>query len=744
MFKRLMQVLVISISSSALAVPPWLSDVTDQNIPVNSTTGTLYFVAADEETPPPLSLTVTSSNTTLVPNNAAAISMGGNNSQRTLVVTPAAGQTGTTIITLTATDGEALTASSTFTLTVTEPNTKPTLENLPRFQIIQPGQNGPRVFFTIGDAETAADALTVTATSANTALVPNDHLVLGGSGPARSLQITPLHGQTGIAVIKVRITDPQGASVQGEFIFSVFDSASANNAIPQPRGLFVLDSPAGTQVNGVPMRDANVRDLPFLDGYVLRTGWPTLEPQAGVFDFAIIDNIFSKLPAQQKLSLIIASSTLPSWLTALPGVTTWTAGSPPVTRPLPWDSVTQERSRLLLVELGNHLVEGVPLRDHPRLAAINVWIPGLHSGIREPERRIRDMPGYSRSNMETAVLTHLANVTDNFPHTPTQIGFWGYVDGQDASFGGVTPWEQLRQTILSVFNGSTRSRLGFWMENLAASRPAAETDPWTGLPNTSFGAPLHLSQDRAFIGLQMLGSWSRPFDPLHVDKNLNGTPEDGMDFGFNTFQARYFEVYREDVDFADYEDEWPRWHDFLAALPGPPISLTVSSSQGGSLLSAPCGVNVEVILSAEGGSGPYFWWIANGSLPAGLRLSNEGVLSGRVEQAGSHTFSVFVTDATGGSAMQTYTLNIGAPLTGILDRVILTGNADGSITLDWSTSPGFWYQVEVSDNLIQWTKLEARSASGQAMCWTDDGTQTGSHPSTAARRFFRLRSWADE
>jgi hypothetical protein len=44
--------------------------------------------------------------------------------------------------------------------------------------------------------------------------------------------------------------------------------------------------------------------------------------------------------------------------------------------------IAQERYRLLLVALGNHIVDGVPLRNHPRLAAVDLWIPGLKSGIR--------------------------------------------------------------------------------------------------------------------------------------------------------------------------------------------------------------------------------------------------------------------------------------------------------------------------------------------------------------------------
>ncbi len=49
----------------------------------------------------------------------------------------------------------------------------------------------PPVGFNIADNETAAGALVVTATSSNTALVPNVNLVLGGSGATRNISLTP-------------------------------------------------------------------------------------------------------------------------------------------------------------------------------------------------------------------------------------------------------------------------------------------------------------------------------------------------------------------------------------------------------------------------------------------------------------------------------------------------------------------------------------------------------------------------
>lgn len=729
------------------AVAPLISDVPDQVIAQSTDTGTLYLTTGDAETTfTSLVVNATSSNTTLVPNNVANLQLGGTTAQRTIKVVPVAGQQGTSIITLTVTDGESLTASSTFTVTVTAPNTAPTLTALLGYQIVSPGQTPEAMTFTVGDAgtsPTAPGSLIVRASSSNTEFVPNTSITLGGGGASRNAQVTPVVGQKGSAVIKLRVTDSLGASAQSEFIFSVFDTASANNSFKQPRGIYVLDSVAGTSIGGVPMRDGNVRNRPFVDGYVLRTEWATLEPTDGVFDFTIIDNIFAKLPAGQKLSLMVASGFLPSWLNTLPGVTTYTAGSPATTLPIPWNATVQERYRLLLVALSNHVVDGVPLCNHPRLAALDMWIPGLKSGIRAQTSQIRDIPGYTRTLFEGGVLTHLANVTDNFPTAPVMIGFWTYTD----TTAGPTAWESLRQAILAQQNGTTRPRVGFWMENLAANRASADSDPWIGLPNLSFTAPLYNSQNQTFIGYQVLGSWARPFASEHVDNNLNGSPEDGMDYGFNDFQCRYYEHYQADIDFANYTPEFQRWHDFIAALPGPPLPLMFSSSQGGVAMSAAHGSSINITLSATGGTGgtaPYSWSIISGTLPSGVTLSSGGVLSGTSTQTGSQTITVQATDATGGTATQSYTLTINAPASPPVFNATTARNLDGSVTLSWPTTIGAWYQVEFSSDLINWAFADSSvAATTSAMTWTDNGTQTGAHPSTEARRFYRVRDWGN-
>ena len=95
---------------------PTISDIANQTISVNGTTGPLSFTVGDVETPAgSLTVSGSSNNTTLVPNGN--IVFGGSGANRTVTVTPAANQTGSATITVTVSDG-ALTASDTFVLTV--------------------------------------------------------------------------------------------------------------------------------------------------------------------------------------------------------------------------------------------------------------------------------------------------------------------------------------------------------------------------------------------------------------------------------------------------------------------------------------------------------------------------------------------------------------------------------------------------------------------------------------------------
>lgn len=89
---------------------------------------------------------------------------------------------------------------------ITNNNTPPTISGFTN--VITTDTSGSTVLnFTVGDAETPAGALVVTATSSNQAVMPDSNLVPGGSGANRTLTLTPTGGALGVVPILVTVTD---------------------------------------------------------------------------------------------------------------------------------------------------------------------------------------------------------------------------------------------------------------------------------------------------------------------------------------------------------------------------------------------------------------------------------------------------------------------------------------------------------------------------------------------------------
>jgi hypothetical protein len=203
---------------------PTISDIGNQTTAEDTTTGAIAFTVGDAETAAAdLTVTATSDNPALVPNGN--ISLGGSDANRTLSLTPAANEFGTATITVSVFDGTS-SSSDTFQLTVTEQNDLPTVSPIADQTIPEDAATGI-LAFTIGDVETAAASLTVTAASDNTSLVPNSNLSLGGSDANRTIRVTPAANQFGTATITVTVSDGSD-SVSETFQVAV----TAENDVP--------------------------------------------------------------------------------------------------------------------------------------------------------------------------------------------------------------------------------------------------------------------------------------------------------------------------------------------------------------------------------------------------------------------------------------------------------------------------------------------------------------------------------
>lgn len=205
---------VTSNSTNAL---PTISDVADQSSR-GEIVGPLTFTVGDSETPANnLLVMATSSNPALL----VGIVVDGIGANRTLTLTPTPGLSGTSTITITVTDGNGKTVSDQLLLTVTLPvapppppatNTPPTISNL--MDQTSDGRVVGPLTFTVGDNETAAAELTVSASSGTIGLA---NILLGGSGSNRTVTLTPQAGRTGTSTITITVTDGNGATVSEQF-----------------------------------------------------------------------------------------------------------------------------------------------------------------------------------------------------------------------------------------------------------------------------------------------------------------------------------------------------------------------------------------------------------------------------------------------------------------------------------------------------------------------------------------------
>jgi hypothetical protein len=125
------------------------------------------------------------------------------------------------------------------------------------------------------------------------------------------------------------------------------------------------------------------------------------------------------------------------------------------------------------------------------------------------------------------------------------------------------------------------------------------------------------------------------------------------------------------------------------------LQVTTASLPGGTVDSA-----YAATLEAAGGTSPYLWSLASGTLSPGLSLSSDGVLSGIPTAVGSYTFVVQVADsaATPETAQRQFTMSVGtAPLT--ITTVTLPNGVVGSpydetVEANGGLTPYTWSVVE--------------------------------------------------
>jgi hypothetical protein len=148
----------------------------------------------------------------------------------------------------------------------------------------------------------------------------------------------------------------------------------------------------------------------------------------------------------------------------------------------------------------------------------------------------------------------------------------------------------------------------------------------------------------------------------------------------------------------------------------PALSITTTSLPG-----ATVGVAYSASLSAAGGTPPYAWTVASGSLPAGVTVSTGGVLSGTPTQFGQASFTLQVSDATTPAtktATQSFSVGISAPS----PQTVLSTNWSGYAALGGPfTSVSGTFTVPnltsgpVSTSTSEWVGIDGATSNDQSL-----------------------------
>jgi hypothetical protein len=219
----------VSLSITAVNDAPTISSVSGQSTSEDTVKSGVTFTISDIDTTLACSSSVSksSSNTSLLP--VANITTAGTAPNCTVSLTPAANINGSSSVTLTVSDG-ALTASTSFTLTVSAVNDAPTISGISPQTFNE--DSSTTVTFSISDIDNSLTCSgSVSSGSNNTALVTSARITISGTAPSCSAVVSPFANANGAATVTLTVSDGS-ATASSSFTITVNptpDAPVANN-----------------------------------------------------------------------------------------------------------------------------------------------------------------------------------------------------------------------------------------------------------------------------------------------------------------------------------------------------------------------------------------------------------------------------------------------------------------------------------------------------------------------------------
>jgi VCBS repeat-containing protein len=198
-------VITVNMTVKSVNDIPTMTDIADLAID-EDTIGTPTFSIGDiEDSADDLTITFVSSDTALFPN--ANISISDSGTERTLSLTPAENRSGSGTLSVTVTDSNGASVTKSFEVTVSPINDAPELSAIAD-RTIEEDSNTGYIGVSIGDIDSDADSLIITASSDNESLIAESGMVIShGTGYSQTLYIEPIANISGTASITVVATD---------------------------------------------------------------------------------------------------------------------------------------------------------------------------------------------------------------------------------------------------------------------------------------------------------------------------------------------------------------------------------------------------------------------------------------------------------------------------------------------------------------------------------------------------------
>lgn len=197
--------------------------------------------------------------------------------------------------------------------------------------------------------------------------------------------------------------------------------------------------------------------------------------------------------------------------------------------------------------------------------------------------------------------------------------------------------------------GALMASATFTSETASGWQQVNFAHPVAIVANTVYVASYHASNGHWSVNWNYFATAGTNNAPLHALANVAGTPDGRFAYGNSiAFPTSSHKAANYWVDVAYTSSVNTALQINTSQLPG----ATVSSGYGATL-------------TATGGTTPYTWSLAGGTLPAGLSLSTAGTISGTPTAAGSYGFTVQVKDAAAQSDSSPLSITVGTSAPGV-------------------------------------------------------------------------------